>query len=221
MTYAELVQLLDMPLPYIAVVANGQMPTSENVICLLKQSTFTIACDGAGCKLNSMNIVPDYIVGDNDSNFKTGTAKNPYVFIEDQNCNDLTKAINFVMENYGTQLPIIIFAANGLREDHALANIALFMQYATKFTTILMISDYGIFNIANSGKNNFKTLIGQQISFFSLEHENVINCSELKWPLNDIKFPYLNSGTLNQATKNYLQISCDKPILLYRTFEIK
>lgn len=207
---------------YIAVVANGQFPTSPEIIALIKNSTSIIACDGAGSRLNKRGIIPDYIVGDNDSaTHSAAQAKNPYIYIADQNCNDLTKAINFVKANFAPEVNIIIFAANGLREDHALANLALFAQYGEHFANIFMLSDYGIFSVHSTGTHKLTTYPKQQISLFSFNPQNQVSCHQLKWPLVDFSFDYLNSGTLNQATDKQINFNNSAQLIVYRSFDIK
>lgn len=222
LTAQQIFSLLDKHVAYNAVVANGEFPRSAEVVELLKNATSIIACDGAGARLNQYEIIPDYIVGDADSSVATtAQAKHPYVFIDDQNCNDLTKAMQFIYANLDAQIPIIIFAANGLREDHMIANFALLAQYHHDFNSISMISDYGIFTPLAAGVTILPTISGQQVSFFSFNPSNLITCHELKWQLVDMQFPYLNSGTLNQATHDYMTISTQQPIIVYRSFEIK
>lgn len=212
--------------PQIAVVANGEFPKHAAIIEYLRNSTITIACDGAINHLVANNILTDYVIGDGDSSSFAQISqfvKNPYIQILDQNNNDLSKAIDFIEQTFGTQHPIVIFAASGLREDHALANIALLMQYAKRFSIIYMLSDHGIFQVCSAGTQILPSIIGQQISFFSLEdaQNNYISCPELKWPLLEFKLDYLNSGTLNQATDTQLTISCTRATLIFRAFEIK
>ena len=50
-----------------AIVANGEVPSSELSIRLLRNMKRVICCDGALQKLLSINIVPDVVVGDGDS----------------------------------------------------------------------------------------------------------------------------------------------------------
>lgn len=222
--------LLEYLLPHhktqIAVVANGEFPKQAAIIEYLHSSATIIACDGAINHLAANNTLADYIIGDGDSSSFTQMSKfvkNPYIQILDQNNNDLSKAIDFVEQTFGTQHPVVIFAASGLREDHALANIALLMQYAKRFPTIYMLSDHGVFQVCNAGTQILPSIIGQQISFFSLEdaQNNYISCVELKWPLLELKLDYLNNGTLNQATGTQLTINCTRPTLIFRAFEVK
>lgn len=210
----------------IAIVANGEFPSQVAVIEHLTRSDLIIACDGAINQLAANNILADYVIGDGDSSTPDKIqlfAKNPYIKIPDQNNNDLSKAINFLEQTFGTKHEVIIYAATGLREDHALANIALLLQYAQRFKNIHMLSDHGVFSVCHSGTQILASSAGQQISFFSLEQaqNNYLNCTELKWPLINLKLEYLNSGTLNQATGEQLTISCNHPTLIFRAFETK
>jgi thiamine pyrophosphokinase len=50
-----------------AIVANGEVPSSELSIRLLREMKRVICCDGALQKLLSINIIPDVVVGDGDS----------------------------------------------------------------------------------------------------------------------------------------------------------
>ncbi len=209
--------------PHIALVANGLFPNNRRVLEQIAQATCIIACDGAGAKLNQAQIIPDYIIGDGDSvNSSTkNLAKNPYICIAEQNSNDLTKAISFIEKQLTSEHAVLIFAANGLREDHSLGNISLLLQYAKKFKQLAMVSDFGIFQVCQSGVSHLSCYKGQQISFFCCSAQAIIDCKELLWPLNQHILPYLHSGTLNQATAEHLKIHTSSPILVYRAFEIK
>lgn len=208
---------------YIAVVANGEFPREPLLIQYLSNSSMVIACDGAINNLAEHHIIANYVIGDGDSanSVATKSALNPYILITEQNSNDLTKALKFALE-LQLNLPIIIFGATGLREDHNLANIALLMQYHQQLSSeIIMLSDYGYFKPCNIGQNIISCIKGQQISLFSFNPETIINCQELKWPLINHQFSYLNSGTLNEALGDKLTISCSNNILVYLAFSTK
>lgn len=222
MIIEDINKFINIDTNYIAIVANGKFPSRHDVLSLLQNAELIVACDGAAKQLNQHAIIPDYVIGDNDSNdIQQSQAHHEYIYIADQNSNDLTKAINFVNSIAQQNINIIIFAANGLREDHAIANFALLAKYSDIFPNIIMISDYGVFNVVTGTSNTLKTMPSQQISFFSLSTDNVINCLELKWPLEKHVFEYLYSGTLNQATSEKINISSRDKIIIYRSFEIK
>lgn len=207
----------------ISVVANGKFPTSGEILQQLVASRLIIACDGAINQLIAHQITVDYVIGDGDSAalVNKSTAKNPYIHVPEQDSNDLSKAINWLIEQGMTNQAVVIYAANGLREDHALANIALLAQFAIAMPALCMLSDFGIWQALRPGINRINAFQGQQISFFDLSQNAQISCNQLKWPLEKYQLPHLNSGTLNQACAEQLTIECDQPILVYRAFEIK
>ena len=208
---------------HIAIVANGEFPSSELVLNWLQQRQLLIACDGALNNLQQQQIITDFAIGDGDSrtNVDSANLRNPFIEIKDQNSNDLSKAVTWAASNYGTEMPLIIYAASGRRDDHALANIALLQQYAQQFPHIIMLNDYGIWHPLKRGNNIIRTRIGQQLSFFGLNPALRLSCQQLKWPLAEFKFDFLNSGTLNQCTANYIDVETNSPALLYLAFEIK
>lgn len=208
---------------HIAIIANGEFPSSQKVLNWLQFNQLMIACDGALINLKQQDLIADFAIGDGDSSnlLSDLPVKNPFIQIKDQNSNDLSKAVNWIAENYGTETPIIIYAANGQREDHALANIALLQQYAERFSRIIILSDYGIWLPLSVGTNYIHSQPGQQISFFSLNSQLQLSCAQLKWPLKNFHFEFLNSGTLNEATGTQLKITVTHPGLVYLAFEIK
>lgn len=206
---------------YNIIVANGEFPSHPFLLGLIKNAKTLICCDGAIHKLSSYHITPDYIIGDCDSLqiLEDGILNNRIIKLPDQNTNDLTKAVDFACTKL--QLDnLIILGATGLREDHTIANIGLLSEYINKVNEISIISEYGIFT-AHSKSTRLSTIKGQQISFFTLDHESSISCNELKWPLKSHKFLKWYQGTLNEAISNHVNIEVSGTIIVYRAFEIK
>lgn len=219
------------------IVANGAFPKRKYLRELIANAHTLIACDGAIHNLLKYEYVPNYIIGDCDSlslELRQIYAKQVIVG-HDQNTNDLTKAMQFVLKKLKLNT-IIILGATGLREDHTLANIALLAYYynlmgkdkvgtsedGTKLfsaSRLAMISDYGIFTV-HCGKTVLKTIKGQQISLFSPDINNRITCHELKWPLDNYQLTNLYSGTLNEATADQLYITSTHPVIVYRLFAV-
>ncbi len=206
---------------YNIIIANGEFPSHPFMLELIKNAKTLICCDGAIHKLSSHRITPDYIIGDCDSLqiLEDGILNDRIIKLPDQNTNDLTKAVDFACLEL--QLDnLIILGATGLREDHTIANIALLSEYINKVDEISIISEYGIFTVHNKS-TKLSTIQGQQISFFTLDHESSISCNELKWSLKSHKFRKWYQGTLNEATSNHINIEIAGTIIVYRTFEIK
>ncbi len=204
------------------ILANGEFPKQQILIDLLNNAKKLICCDGAINSLEKHNIKADYIIGDCDSipTELQNKYKDSIIKIDDQNINDLSKALNLAVDLKLDN--IIILGATGLREDHTLANIALLAKYSRLFTNIAIISDYGIFT-AHQQNCKLATIPHQQISFFTLDPQVEISSSELKWQLDKLKLSAWNSGTLNEATTNYLnlQIAGEHSVIVYRAFCVK
>lgn len=101
------------------VVANGLFPSGEPALRALREAKYVVACDGAVMALERVRI-PDVVVGDLDS--LPEEVRRRYAGrlhrVEDQETNDLTKAMKFAKDAGFRE--VLILGATGLREDHAL-----------------------------------------------------------------------------------------------------
>lgn len=207
---------------FIAIVANGEFTKNKLIINLLKKSKLIIACDGAAHELNKRDIIPDYVIGDNDSLVQNYKAKNPYIYVSDQDTKDLTKAFDFTINQPEiNKSPIVIFNANGNREDHFIGNFALLNEFGKQHNDVCMISDFGIFKYYPTGKHEVFCLPHQQISLFNLEANNKISTDELVWNLDNSSIDNLFMATLNQTLSNSYEIRSSKAIIIYTSFECK
>jgi thiamine pyrophosphokinase len=206
---------------YDIILANGEFPKHTYLHGLILKAKNIICCDGATDKLLQHRIEPSYIIGDCDSlsNEIHQKYRDRLTIIRTQSSNDLSKALNFAKSILKSK-HIIILGATGLREDHAIGNIATLTKYSNSFKTIAMISDYGMFSV-HTGRSILKTIAGEQISFFTQYPDNQISCPELKWPLIKLKLPYWNNGTLNEATGATLTLTVSCATIVYRSFELK
>ena len=204
---------------YQVIVANGEFPKAAYLHQLIRNATRIVCCDGAIHKLLQNNFNPDYIIGDCDSLELplNEIFMDKIIRIADQNTNDLTKAVNFAKD---VPQQIIILGASGLREDHAIANIALLSEYIKFIDNIAIISECGIFTAHNSTAK-LTTLPGQQISLFTIDPQTSVSCKELKWPLINFRFQSWYNGTLNQATGTELNLHSEGTVIVYRAFDIK
>ncbi|NQX80866.1 MAG: thiamine diphosphokinase [Flavobacteriaceae bacterium] len=135
-----------------------------------------------------------------------------FLYSEDQNTNDLTKAMLFCAQIGIKKIDII--GVNGKREDHFLANFSMMFQYAQLFS-INAISNWGSF-ISIKEKTNFDSFAGQNVSVFTLEAE--ITTKGLKYPLDKKKINFLHQGTLNQSLVKEFSIDPHGEVaLVYRS----
>ena len=213
----------------ILLIANGKFPTINLVKDILLSNPSIICCDGAAEKALNNNLNPDIVIGDMDS-------MNPYfnsklsdkiIRIEEQNTNDLSKALNWINQKDVDSVTII--GADGYREDHSLGNILLLLENKYKYK-ISMISEFGRFDLINnevidsnnSNRHLFKSFKGQGVSIFCLDKKVILNSKGLKYPLKNFSFSRLYDASLNIATKSNFSIICNKKdinVLVYRANE--
>ena len=179
------------------ILANGAFPQSDKLLSLLDTAERIICCDGAVNSLVDSGREPSVIIGDLDS-VNSGIRlkyKDRLVKVLNQDTNDLTKAVNWCVENGIKEITIL--GATGKREDHAIGNISLLAQYS-KVISVKLFTDYGVF-ISVSKTTVFDTFKGQQVSIFSLDTSLKITSTGLKYPLKDHKLTSWWMGTLNES----------------------
>ena len=128
------------------ILASGLFPTTERALQYLREADFIACCDGAANACVAAGFHPDVIVGDGDSiapEVATSFADR-IVRIAEQETNDLSKTFHHCLK-LGRRDEYVILGATGKREDHALANLALLMDYAEEHREVIMVSDFGTF----------------------------------------------------------------------------
>jgi thiamine pyrophosphokinase len=202
----------------VVILANGLFPKAQQGLDLLKAADQLICCDGAADKLIASGMSPHVIVGDMDS--VSDEVKDLYASIiihsDDQESNDLTKAVHYCIEKGYPSVSIL--GATGLREDHTLGNISLMMEYYPRIE-VQIISDYGIFLLVSSGEQ-VQSFIGEKISFFSIDNRVCVSSTGLLYPLKDLRLSNWYRATLNEATADrfMLQFESDLPLIVYKAW---
>ena len=202
----------------VILLANGEFPKHNNPINLLNNSDCIICCDGAVNSLINFGKEPYVIIGDLDS--IDSKIKNVYsnnIFkIENQDDNDLRKALSWISDNIHLH-KLYILGSTGLREDHAIGNIATFLYQSYDFE-IEILTNTGVFHIMNSSKT-IKTSIGKHVSLFCINEKQRITTTGLKYELNNASIN-LYSATLNTAQSNQLSINTtiNTPLLVYISY---
>ncbi|WJI97123.1 thiamine diphosphokinase [Helicobacter pylori] len=199
------------------ILANGEFPKSQKCLDILKNAPFLIACDGAVASLHAFQFKPSVVIGDLDSIDSHLKALYNPIRVSEQNSNDLSKAF-FHALNRGCD-DFIFLGLNGKREDHALANTFLLLEYFKFCKKIQAVSDYGLFRVLETpfALPSFK---GEQISLFSLDFNAQFTSKNLKYPLKNLRLKTLFSGSLNEATDSFFSLSSEPKsvVLVYQKF---
>ena len=202
----------------IVILANGLFPTAKDGLNVLRDADLLICCDGAADKLIEFGMSPHVIVGDMDSVSDAVSEQYASSMIQsdDQESNDLTKAVRYCMEKGYQSLTIL--GATGMREDHTLGNISLMLEYYPR-VKVRIISDFGMFFLVQSGEQ-VHSKAGDKISFFSIDNRVRVSSTGLKYPLNDLQLSNWYRATLNEATGNHFTLifKSDLPLIVYKAW---
>ena len=192
------------------IIANGQFPTHEVPLRVLRQASYVVCCDGA----ISHFPMADVIVGDGDS--VPEEYRDLLVQINEQDDNDLTKATRYCIKQGYRKLAYL--GATGLREDHTLGNIGLLMRYYSQMGVDgTMFTDHGIFTPAY-GNRTFRSRKGQQISIFNFGCKR-LESEGLRW--NSYAYDEWWQGTLNEAIGDSFSFRADGYYMVYQTYDVK
>jgi thiamine pyrophosphokinase len=199
-----------------AIVANGEVPSSELSIRLLRKMKRVVCCDGALQKLLSINIVPDVVVGDGDSMDSELLHGHiiPYYPDKSEEYNDLQKALKYcTAKGYDN---ILLMGCGGLREDHFIANLSILAMYS-KEIHLTMLTEHGVFNVIH-GTTTLRSLPEMQVSVFARNPRTKLTFTGLKYPVNDHSFKWLWEGSLNEAVGDgfIVEASDGEPVIIYR-----
>ena len=134
------------------IIAAGDFPTKPYPLYLLQAADIIVCCDSAFAKyLRRMHRIfggerlPDVVIGDMDSLSKPLRLAYADIIVHEteQDHNDQTKAVRYVLGHYPDVTEIHILGATGLRADHTIGNLSLLMEYPRMFadTSILRSKD--------------------------------------------------------------------------------
>ena len=85
--------------PDAVILADGEYPVHEYPLRLLRETPYIVCCDGAANTFISHGYIPNMIIGDGDSLSVENRMlyKDRLFYVADQETNDLTKAIRFLL----------------------------------------------------------------------------------------------------------------------------
>lgn len=192
----------------VVILAEGEYPTHELPLSILNGCDKVICCDGAANTYIKTSKMPMATIGDGDSISEELKSKLHFIQVDDQETNDLTKAINYAKDlGYKN---IAILGATGKRECHTIGNISLLMEYKKMGLNVTMFTDYcSIFPCKDFVE--IETKAGQQISIINFGAKN-LKSEGLQYPIYD--FTALWQGTLNECTCNKCSISANGEFLV-------
>lgn len=198
------------------ILAAGDFPSHPIPLRALEQNRDRIiCCDGAADALLQAGFFPEIVVGDGDSisreTYKALSGK--IIHDNDQETNDLTKAVRYAVSLHYKRL--LILGATGKREDHTLGNISLLADYSDR-AEVRMLTDYGVI-MPLSGNGMLASYPGQQISIFCMD-QSPLTISGLKWPVENRIINRWWEATLNEALSDRFEIKTNGKVVVFQTY---
>lgn len=202
----------------IIILCDGAFPTEPYPLYLLDSAEGVVCCDGALKRWVEHNpsARPLAVVGDMDSVPEDLKERyKAYLYPEsEQDYNDLTKAMRWVLREHPEVQEITILGATGLREDHTIGNLGLLMEYTRMFDLgerrVSMVSDYGTaFAITDSCDLHLGE--GRRISLFSADNSLKITSEGLQWPTDEVVFDAWWKATLNRTSAPIVSLHFNHP----------
>ena len=197
------------------ILADGEFPRHEIPLSYLHKADMIVCCDGAADRLTSEGIIPDIIIGDCDSISQLNREKYAHILhhVAEQYTNDLTKAVNYCLQNNIKQAAIL--GATGKREDHTIGNIGLLFNYLDMLE-VKMVTDYGIFTPIKQA-TVFESLPNQQVSLFSNDNQPITS-EGLQYPLDKLILTGWWTGTLNKSLSDSFKIIPQGKVIVYQAY---
>ena len=196
------------------ILANGDYPSADVPVQLLKEAPYVVCCDGGANEYIEKGYTQDIIIGDGDSL----SEENRRLYADlihhnpDQETNDQTKAIQFLLSQGKKRIAIV--GATGKREDHTIGNISLLMEYMRMGVEVCMYTDYGVF-VPCKDTCVFECRPGQQVSIFNFTAKG-LKSKGLAYPIYD--FTSWWQGTLNRCTDTSFTIEAEGEYLVFLNY---
>ena len=197
------------------IIAGGEYPTAEEPLRIVNGGKYTVCCDGAADRYIATGGQPDAIVGDGDSISEVNRERYRHLLhlFAEQESNDQTKAVRFLMEQGKRRIAIV--GATGKREDHTIGNISLLVEYMRSGAEVRSYTDYGVF-IPCNGITAHECREGQQVSIFSITAKSM-RSEGLLYPIYD--FTNWWQGTLNECTGDSFTIHAEGEYILFINYK--
>ncbi len=130
---------------------------------------------------------------------------------EDQETNDLTKAMHWAKEHY-PEAELHFFSVTGRREDHTIANLALIAEEGRRAE---IFTEAGHFILLPAGKHTLTVEPNSAISFISFTPQH-LSVTGVQWPVQNLLLNTLWRATLNRCTESTLRLDAEAPLYVYQ-----
>ncbi len=169
----------------------------------LQDFEYIIGVDSGADLALEYGITPNLIIGDLDSVNKENHPEKSLIFVEGQDNNDLSKALQVCVEKDLTTICILGFT--GKRNDHELANYAALHNANEILDIRVILDDMIIHRITNTNDCSYNVPVGTTVSIFCFENTHV-KTTGLEWNL-DHEIGFSSRGLSNKTNEEEFTIT--------------
>lgn len=193
------------PTKHAIILCDGDPPPLELLKQDLSHGSLLVATDGGAATALDFDIIPDIVIGDMDSLDLDKTYPFPIIKDDDQETNDLEKALRHVHDQQIET--VIILGATGQRLDHTLKNLSVLKQFSGKFSSIYMKDRFGTLLLLPRDYR-FRVPEGIAVSLYPLSGKvEGIQTSGLKYSLTDETLENgIRDGSSNESVSTTIRI---------------
>lgn len=202
----------------IIIIAGG----SPDCVSLLKEfaknreNKLIMCADGGIDFLNSLNIIPDVLVGDLDSAKKYNNSYEIIKLNPVKDETDLEYIINLIVDNSLTK-SVHIFSALGKRMDHTMANIFTLKRFSDNDIFAVIYDSYNKIQVFN-GEITLSADGYKYLSIIPMTDNNCIYASGVKYPLNgECLNPFTSRGISNEIIVENAVVKSNVPTIIIQS----
>lgn len=200
--------------PPIALFGNGEMPTHEIPLQIVKNAGTIICSDGGANKLKQIGFEPDLILGDMDS-VSENSFQCPFIQLKDQSKTDLQKSLDWCVENKLIEISLVGFS--GEEDDHWMAALWTLITYYEELDLVFYSNHSKI--ICIEGEKEISTFKGQTVSIIPSKDDIKITTSSLKYSIENHVLKPPSFGTRNEALGESIYIKASGPIWIFLNYK--
>lgn len=197
----------------VLIVGNGQPPSTDLIDKEAKQADLVIGADAGGNTLINAGVQPDIVMGDLDSFQKPENPNFRIIQNDDQETNDLEKALDFALTK--EVIDCTVLGAFGNRMDHSLKNLSVLQAYNNRFRTLILRDDeQDVFMMRPFFSASYP--VGTTVSLFPISGKvEGITTQGLAYPLNKETLENGHrDGSSNYTTEERISITYESGALV-------
>ena len=191
----------------VLLVANGEIFSYPFLKTMYVDYDYLIAIDGGARHLFEIELEPDFVIGDMDSEVHSthDIQSLEEITVTTQNDSDLVKALRWCNAQ-GYSSVDLIGVENG-RSDHIIGTYAAIAEANVDIQLKVHLNDFIVHVLGRGDSISLKVEAGKIISAFALLGCKGLSISGTKWNLDDAELEFSTTGLHNESIGGNIDVS--------------